>query len=319
MIKEGAIYSPQLTDTIVMISPDQFGFNPETAVDNPYQHQPIEALEARKKVLIEFDSTVQTLEKNDIQVLVLPSRKDIITQDAIFPNNWFSHHGQGGNSGTIVLYPMRAENRRAERQIDNLRGLLTTIDIIDPAILDLTAEEIYSRPLEGTGSLVLDRVHKVAFAMESQRTNGETFQLWCQKMGYDGVFFHAQDKTSKPVYHTNIVMSIGEKFAVVCFEAMNKEGDKSYVRQTLLRLGKDIIDISAEQMNTFFCGNILQMRSRKNESKVILSERALEGFQKFGQAKRLERYGQLVPVNIPTIEEVGGGSARCMLAEIFVH
>lgn len=311
--------NPQLTDTVVMISPDQFGFNPQTD-DNVYQHRPANEIEARNNALEEFRVMVETLQAHDIAVVVLPTpvNPNEAIPDAIFPNNWVSHHSEGSESGgTLVIYPMRTPNRRAERQIDNLKGALTSVGISSPDVVDFTADENEGRILEGTGSLVLDREHKIAYAMESQRTTKEEFDAWCSNMGYEGVFFHAQDATrnGQPVYHTNVVMSVGKEFAVLCSDAIPDANERAMVEQRLQDSGKNLIRITVEQMG-MFCGNVLQVLSTKGEPKIVMSQNAHDAFTD-EQKQQLSHYGELVVVNIPTIEDVGGGSARCMLAEVF--
>lgn len=307
----------QTTNTVIMISPDQFGFNPETAANNDFAHVPPDEMVARDKALVEFSSMVTVLQAHDIRVVVLPSRTDVFTPDAVFPNNWMSHHAQGNSpEGTLVIYPMKAESRRAERQVDNLRGALTTVGITNPDIIDMTADENEGRILEGTGSLVLDRQNRVAYALESFRTTREEFDKWCERMGYEGVFFHAVAKTTtgNNLYHTNVEMSIGDGFAVLCSDAITSDEERATVESSLQE-HRELIRISLDQMGTF-CGNILQVKSTKGKPKIIMSQQAYDAFTPT-QRERLEHYGELVAVEIPTIEYVGGGSARCMLAEVF--
>lgn len=307
---------PQTTDTVVTISPDQFGFNSQTAETNVFQNDPnnlgsTEA-EVRDAALGEFDSMMNTLSKHDITVLTLPTRSGVLTPDAVFPNNWFSTH----SDGRLVLYPMLAENRRAERQVDALQGALSQVhDISFPDLVDFTSREKEGKILEGTGSLVLDRQNKVAFAMESPRTSEDMFNEWCRNMGYEGVFFHAYDKESLPIYHTNVVMSIGEQFAVWCPESIKDAGERFKINKKFAELDKESIPITQEQLNRF-SGNILQLDSKRGDSKIIMSTSAYDAFTPLERIK-LDSYGEIVPVNIPTIEQVGGGSARCMLAEVF--
>lgn len=296
----------QTTNTVVMISPDHFKFNKQTAPNNPHQKN----IEAHKAALSEFHQTVDTLNTSGIATLVLPSRTDVDTPDAVFPNNWFSHHQEGA----LVIYPMFALNRRAERQVEPLKGLLAQVDIV-PDVVDMSSLENIGHILEGTGSLVLDREHKVAFASESLRTTRRGLDVWKGRMGYDGVLFHAYEQDGSPVYHTNVVMSVGEGFAVVCLDAIHDSTERNNVANRLEALGKTIIPITPEQMGKF-CGNVLQLASDRGEPKIVMSETA---YKAFGARNRqqLERFGDLVAVHIPVIEKVGGGSARCMLAEVF--
>lgn len=305
-----------LTDTVFMVSPDQFGFNPETAVTNGFQtdlsQQGITDIEIRDAALEEFDQTANMLSKHDIDVVALPSRTDVMTPDAVFPNNWVSTHADG----RLVLYPMLTPNRRKERQPEQLSAaLIEHTGVSYPERFDMTSYEMEGRALEGTGSLVLDRGNNIAYAMESPRTDKEVFDAWCREMGFDGVFFHAYDKDSLPIYHTNVVMSVGDRFSVWCPESIKDAAERDQLQHSFDMTGKESVDISLDQLYNF-CGNILQVRSVKGESKIVMSNTAYKSFEQ-GQKRQLEKYGEIVPVSIPTIETVGGGSARCMLAEVF--
>ena len=295
-----------------MVSPDKFGFNPETAGTNPFQHKsPLSPSKLRSLAVLEFKRMVEKLESEKIRVLVLGSRFDVVTPDAVFPNNWFSHH----KDGRLVLYPMLAENRRKERQLNNLKSLLNDAGINHLKIVDLSKDEKQKQILEGTGSLVLDRENQVAFAMESPRTSEQEFDKWCREMKYEGVFFHAFDRNLKPIYHTNVIMSIGDKFAVVCFDAIADEKEIFKIKSKLKKLKKQIIPITVDQMDNF-CGNILQLKSRAGSRKILMSDMSFKSFTP-RQKTQLRKYGKIITVNIPTIETVGGGSARCMITEIF--
>lgn len=312
----------QLTDTIVMSPPQNFAMisDAKAAESNSYITPATVFMEQtgmtreniRDAAMAEFNMMVNKLRANSLDVLILPARTDIVT-GSVFPNNWFSYHQEG----TIVLYPMLVPQRREERQLDALKGVLTQVDIVEPTVLDLSEVENEGKALEGTGSIVLDRQNKVAFGMQSPRTTKEMFDAWCGKMGYEGVFFHAFDiqKEGKPVYHTNVVMSIGEDVAVVCLESITDDREREMVETRLQQLGKEVIKITVEQMGKF-CGNVLQVRSKKGEPKIILSTQAYSAFTK-AQQDQLAKHGDLVAVYIPVIETVGGGSARCMLAEVF--
>ena len=301
----------QLTDTFVMISPDTFGFNPQTAGSNVFQHESQESeIETRNKALAEFQHAVNVLKKNDLHILVLPSRTDAVTPDAVFPNNWFSLHA----GGSLVVYPMLAPNRRAERQVDALVQLLDQ-NAIKTKVIDFSEEEANGHILEGTGSIVLDRVHHIAYAMESVRTTKEMFEIWRLKMGYKGIFFHANGKEGMPIYHSNMMMSIGEDFAVWCPESMKNVQESNMVEESLLASGKELTTITLDQLYAF-CGNILQVKNVKGEKLIIMSDQAYKAFDAV-QRMRLEKHGRIISFPIPTIESVGGGSARCMLAEVF--
>ncbi|HEX8931663.1 MAG TPA: arginine deiminase-related protein [Patescibacteria group bacterium] len=303
----------QLTNRVIMISPDQFGFNPQTASSNDWQNVPENENEAQSKALKEFKTMVATLQKEGIEVTVLPSRKDTVTPDAIFPNNWFSTHATEKGC-KIIIYPMLTANRRAERQVDNLLKTLTKQGL-PTEIIDISADENENKILEGTGSLVLDRQNNIAYALESPRTVKEKFKKWCKLMNFSGVFFHGiNNNTTNPVYHTNVAMSVGKGFAVICTEAIPTEQERKKIINKLQQNG-EVIEISLAQMSKF-AGNILHLKSITGELKIVMSKQAFHAFTNT-QKNQLKKYGKLVPVDITTIEKVGGGSARCMLAEIF--
>lgn len=306
--------NPQLTGAIVMVRPNHFGFNPETAGSNIFQHQVSESEnEVQQKALFEFNNAVKTLKEAGIKVLILDSKNDAITPDSVFPNNWFSNHVDG----KLVIYPMLAPNRRQERQAESLETLLRGNGISISEIIDLTTDENSGHILEGTGSLVLDRENKVAFAMESPRTVKEEFEKWCKLMGYEGILFHSYDKDGFPIYHTNVTMSIGKEYAVICLDSISDTSEKEQVKNKLESLGKEIIALTKDQIYKY-CGNTLQVLSSEGTSKIIMSKTAFEGFN-LDQLKILEKHGKIVTLDIPTIETVGGGSARCMLAEVFLQ
>ncbi|HRN50391.1 MAG TPA: arginine deiminase-related protein [Anaerolineales bacterium] len=304
--------SPQLTDTVVMVSPDQFGYNPETAETNVFQNQPQQdAAALRDAALAEFHGMVAALRARGVKVLVLPSRTDVVTPDAVFPNNWFSLHADG----TLALYPMLTPNRRAERQAQALSTLLADAGIWPNETVDFSAQEATGEILEGTGSLVLDRANRVAFAMASPRTTRAAFDAWCQAMGYEGVFFHAYDKDSLPIYHTNVMLSIGEGFAVCCMEAVKGEAERARLESKLIAHERELIAVTLEQVYNF-TANILHVKNTAGERLIVMSQRAYEAFTA-QQREQLAAYGELLPVKIDLIEQIGGGSARCMLAEVF--
>lgn len=295
-----------------MVKPNHFGFNPETAESNVFQHYvSISEKEIQEKALVEFNQMVGILKQNGIRVLILESREDIITPDSIFPNNWFSHH----SDGKLVIYPMLSPNRRAERQTQTLEKLLKSSGITVSEVVDLSVDENEANFLEGTGSLVLDREKKAAFAMESPRTVRAEFEKWRKLMGYEGVFFDAYDKDGFPIYHTNVTMSIGHEYSIICLESIKDLKERELVQSKLKGLGKEIIELSIEQIYKY-CGNTLQVINNKGEAKIIMSKTAYEEFTDT-QLKILKKYGEIIDVEIPTIETVGGGSARCMLAEVF--
>lgn len=304
----------QSTSTILMVRPDHFGFNPQTAVTNPFQHTPQaaqkDANEIRTIVFTEFNTMVEKLRSYGVTVIILPSRSDVVTPDAIFPNNWFSSH-----QNTIVLYPMLTPNRRLERQKEALVDSLKTVGIANPEVIDLTDDEENGLILESTGSMVLDRIYKVAFAMKSARTVEEEFDKWCRLMNYEGFFIHITEKFTKEVYHTNIAMSIGSDFAIICMDVVEGVDQQKALRDKLVSLGKECVTISVDQMYAF-CGNILELQTNDGKKLIVMSTTAQKAFGK-DQLARLEKYGEIVIIEVPIIEEIGGGGVRCMMGEIF--
>lgn len=304
----------QLTNKFVMVRPNYFGFNPETGVDNIFQNRPDSPeAEVRERAMREFNKMVERLETYGMTVVQLDSPLGLdgeITPDAIFPNNWFSTHPE-----RLVLYPMKAKNRRMERQPEKLREALLGINVVYPQTWDFTRDEEEGHILEGTGSLVLDRTNRIAYALGSQRTNQEELNKWSSRMGYKPFFFHAVDMGGRPVYHTNVVMSVGEKMAVVCLETMQEVDERERLMGFLEETGKEVVIITMGQMYDY-CGNILQTINGQGESLVVMSERARGAFS-HTQLGAIERHGLVIPVAIDTIETVGGGSARCMMAEVF--
>ncbi|MBU1000741.1 amidinotransferase [Patescibacteria group bacterium] len=305
----------QITNTVLMVSPDSFGFNDQTASTNVFQNKLYSgSREILHKAKIEFNKAVKLLRRNGVKVVVCPSRTDVNTPDAVFPNNWISFHSEIDGIG-VVLYPMLASNRRNERQLVQVSQVLG-LKINPSSVLDFSHHEISGRFLEGTGSLVFDRRRKVVFANESTRTSLLALDDFCAKTNYRSIKFHAYGKNREPIYHTNLVMNIGASFSVVCLEAIKNAQERSIVQSELEVSGVKIISITLEQMHSF-CGNVLEVRSALGKNRIIMSTTAYSVFTK-DQKKQLLSCGDIVSLDIPTIETIGGGSARCMLAEVFV-
>jgi hypothetical protein len=302
----------QVTDTLVMISPDHFQFNHQTASTNSYQKN---SDANTNKALNEFQIMVEKLEAHDIRVITFPSRSDATTPDAVFPNNWFSLNQTSDGKTTLILYPMQAVNRRLERQQILLENSLKKNQIAIHQVIDLSHYENAEKALEGTGSLVLDRQNKMAFASISPRTDVDVLADFCHQLGYKAVTFSSYDQGKKLIYHTNVMMSIGENFAVICDECIHDENERVNVISHLRSANKEIISITEQQVSRM-AGNILQVKSVNQQSKIILSRTAYEVFTET-QKRKLSEFGELVIVEIPVIEEIGGGSARCMMAEVF--
>lgn len=293
---------------MVLVRPSGFRYSAETAATNGFQ-QAATAPDLQRKVEQEFQALQDALARNGIGFIVL----DSVAPDGVFPNNWFSTH----DDGRMVLYPMATASRRSERDPE-LASKLSPAGFTTSGVLDLSGLEARALALEGTGSLVLDRKARLAFAALSPRTHQEALEAWCLEMKYRAIPFAAtMDGTphGQPVYHTNVVMSIGEDFALACMEALPDLNTRHIVAAELAQAGKELIQIDLRQMHAF-AGNILQLRNG-TAAFVFLSDQARRSLGA-EQVRALGRHGELVPVAIPTIEAVGGGSIRCMLAENFL-
>ncbi|MGN6394042.1 MAG: citrulline utilization hydrolase CtlX [Mucilaginibacter sp.] len=298
----------QSTSHILMIRPVNFGFNEETAGSNAFQNRNAAKDGVNEKAQQEFDRMVNTLRGEGVDVTVVDDTPEPYTPDSIFPNNWVSFHADGN----VFLYPMQAENRRLERREDVIAKLED--DFAVKHIIDLSRFETEDKFLEGTGSMVLDRVNKIAYACLSPRTDREVLNLFCEQAGYTPVSFDAVDEKGQAIYHTNVLMCIGSGFAVICLDSIPNPHEKILVKESLQSTQKEIIDISFEQMNSF-AGNILEVNNSKGEALIVMSKNAFSALDE-EQKATLKKYGKLVYSDINTIEANGGGSARCMMAEV---
>ena len=298
----------QSTTNILMIRPVAFGFNVQTAESNAFQNRDADQQLVQQKAQQEFDGFVAILKSNGVNVTVVDDTIEPHTPDSIFPNNWVSFH----DNGDIFLYPMQADNRRLERREDIIRQLEENFKANH--VIDLSRFEIKNQFLEGTGSMVLDRENKIAYACLSPRTNAEVLKVFCDHTGYKAVTFNAYDQHGQAIYHTNVLMAIGSKFTVICLDSITNPNEKETVIASLKETGKEIINITFDQMNQF-AGNMLEVQNTAGETLIVMSRTAyasLTGEQK----ATLEKYGKLIYADINTIETNGGGSARCMMAEV---
>jgi hypothetical protein len=294
-----------------MVRPASFGFNSQTAASNAFQQvaDSTREIETQGLVLEEFDGVVTALRRAGVEVLIASDSRLPAKPDAIFPNNWVSFHFDG----TVALYPMLAPNRRLERREEILEQVVREGRFHVSRTVDLTHREPEGKFLEGTGSLVLDRAHRVAYASLSPRTDLDVLGEFAQLLDYELVTFEARDGAAQPVYHTNVVMAIGTGFAVVCGEAITQPRHREAVFSRLQAAGHLIVDISLRQMLDF-AGNVLEMTTPGGPV-VALSTTAWRSLGA-AQQKLLESCAALIPVAIPTIERIGGGGVRCMLAEL---
>jgi hypothetical protein len=294
-----------------MVRPASFGFNPQTAASNAFQQPPDTPRDAglQELAVAEFDRTARALEHAGIEVLVASDTRQPEKPDAVFPNNWVSFHGDG----TVALYPMLAPNRRLERREDILEQVVRDGRFRVARTVDLTHRESEGKFLEGTGSLVLDRTHRVAYASLSPRTDLDVLGEFAQLLDYELVTFEAHDAAGQPVYHTNVVMAVGSRFAVVCGEAIALPMHREAVFNKLRAAGHETVDISRHQMQEF-AGNLLELSPAGGQ--VIALSTTAWGSLDPAQKRILESYAEVLPLSIPTIERIGGGGVRCMLAEV---
>lgn len=314
MKKKARSWHPQTTHMVVMVEPSDFGFNEETASTNIFQKNIRSSTPLSDKAMAEYRDSVTLLERAGIEVISLPSRDDIKTPDAIFPNNWFSVHERDGEH-ILVVYPLLAANRQAERRPELLIERLAQKRVVIDRTIDLSHYEKKGQILEGTGSIIFDREHRYAYATLSPRTSVEPLEDICEQLGFSPVVFESHRLEGVNIYHTNILMSIGTTYAVVCSEMFLDRSSQETVMAKLTETKKDIIDITQEQMLNM-CGNILELTNAKGDPVIVMSDRAKENFST-SQLETLGGYGTIVSIPIPTIETVGGGSARCMIGEIF--
>jgi len=290
-----------------MIRPVNFSFNAETAVNNAFQVAGT-ADHAQEQALAEFEGFVQLLRDNEVDVTVVQDTPDPYTPDSIFPNNWVSFH----DDGTVCLYPMYAVNRRLERKPGVLETLSRRFRI--DTTLDFSSYEKEGLFLEGTGSMVLDRDRKIAYACTSPRTDIEVLLDFCRKMGFVHDFFTAVDAGGRSIYHTNVMMCVADRYAVVCLDALPIAAERAHLAATIRASGKTITPITLSQMN-HFAGNMLQVHNQQGEKLLVMSSQAYASLDP-EQIRQLEGFNRIIHSPLTTIEMNGGGSARCMLAEI---
>lgn len=301
------------TNKVLMVRPVAFGFNEETAMNNHYQKKGnLSNYEIQEKALFEFDEMVSKLKNIGIDVKILQDTKTPHTPDSIFPNNWFSTH----SDNTVILYPMFAKNRRLERRED-LYDIFENINEIKT--LDYSQLENEGVFLEGTGSLVLDRKNKKAYCSLSERADERLLNIFCDDMGYKKIDFRSYqtvDTKRKLIYHTNVMMSIAENYAILCADAIDNKEERQKVIDELKANKKEIIYISEEQVENFL-GNAIELKNKDGVSILIMSSTAYNILTE-KQKNIIEKYSVILPVDVKTIEKYGGGSARCMIAELFI-
>lgn len=306
----------QYTNTVFMVEPINFGFNEQTAVNNYFQNKTNETSESiQEKALNEFRAMVAKLRKHGVNVIVMQDTLIPHTPDSIFPNNWISFH----ENKTAAIYPMFAKNRREERREDEVFEVLDEKGFELEEIMDYTSAEDEGIFLEGTGSIILDHVNKIAYAAISPRTDEELFIEFCEDFEYSPIVFRAYqtvDGERKEIYHTNVMMCVADDYTIICLSTLDDKEDLKTVTASLRNSGKEIIEITEDQMNKF-AGNMLQVGGIGNSKYLVMSQTSYDSLTK-EQIATIEKHNPIIPVDINTIETLGGGSARCMIAEVFL-
>lgn len=302
----------QTTDTILMVRPSRFGYNEETAASNAFQRNDTSSdpADIQKQAQREFDLMVEMLRKADIEVITVEDEPEKATPDAVFPNNWVTFH----EDGSVITYPMFSPKRRQERREDLIEALGSQFRIEDRLKLEWHEQE--NRFLEGTGSMILDRPNHIVYACVSDRTDEGLLEEFCLFASYEKVVFQAVDQLGKPIYHTNVMMALGETFAIVALDTVKVPADRAKLLAFLHHTHKEVIEISVQQM-TAFAGNMLQVRNRQGKRFLVMSDQAFDALSQ-EQISLIKKHTEILHIPIPTIEMYGGGSVRCMMAEIFL-
>lgn len=314
----------QSTDQVLMVSPTSFGFNAEAAADNAFMHECVgkdgedDAIAVRNRALMEHAGLVQVLREHaGMRVRLFAHSQEHDTPDAVFPNNWFSTHGwEEAGARTLVTYAMKSPSRRRERRKDAMRLLLEELDVEQHIDMAVDEDKQPPRMLEGTGSLVLDRVNRVAYVAVSERSDAKAAEEWCEALGYERlVTFHATDALGRPIYHTNVLMAVGTSMAVVCTESVEDPKERQHLLATLGQ-SHQVVEITREQMNAF-CGNVIEVQDHRRLPCLALSTGAMNAFAP-DQVKTMKQHvAAFYHAPFDTIERVGGGGVRCAIAEIF--
>ena len=304
----------QVTSQLLMVRPANFSSNKETIETNKFQNDLTADLKenTQNQAVREFDKMVNLLRDHEISVIDIDDIKELENTDAVFPNNWVSFH----QDNTVVLYPMMARSRRSEKRYDILEYLTKYQSFKIDRIIDMSYLEEKNLFLEGTGSMIFDRVNKTVFACKSSRTSLEALEIFCKDMGYNPIVFDAIID-NYPIYHTNVMMSLGKKTAFLCSESIKDKADNLLIKNYFKDLEKNIIEISPEQMNNF-AGNVLEVENGKGESHIIMSDSAYKALD-HKQLDSISSVANIIAIPLRTIERYGGGSARCMIAEIFLE
>lgn len=296
----------QSTHSIFMVRPAAFGYNPQTALTNSFQSElALASEEIQRKALAEFDAMVELLRVKGVEVHVFHDTPIPPKPDAIFPNNWISLHPDG----KLILYPMCTVNRRWERRAEIIEEFQRKFHI--KVVIDLSRFETENRFLEGTGSIIFDHVHRVAYACLSPRTDRDLFIEVCKLLNYEPIYFHSVNDKGQAIYHTNVMMAMGDEYVVICLDSIQDKHERAHVEEKLTQTHHEIISISLDQVNQF-AGNMLQLQTTSDKKILVMSQLAYQSLSQW-QIKQLSKFVELVPIAIPTIETIGGGSVRCMM------
>lgn len=303
----------QTTSHLLMVRPANFAFNEETAANNAFQVKDsrLTPEQIRKNAVSEFDAFVKTLREAGVHVIVAKDSIKPPKPDAIFPNNWVTFHQEG----FLITYPMFAPTRRRERRRQIIEAVLKKGFHSDRRV-NLEFNEKRNRYLEGTGSIIFDHQHKLAYACLSPRTDASLLDDLCEEIGYKPVLFHSTDDKQQDIYHTNVMMALGESFVVICLDSVKKPEERTMLEKQFVDTKKEIVEISLAQMNAF-AGNMLQVRNEQGQTMLVMSEQAYKALTA-EQIASLQKHTRLLHSPLYTIEQYGGGSARCMMAEVFL-
>lgn len=304
----------QLSSCVLMVSPSSFQFNAETAASNDFQNniESLSAHEIQKKAKEEHQTMVNELKEKGIDVIVIEDTPSPAKPDAIFPNNWLMMH----QDGRIIIFPMKNANRQLEKRSDIVELLQKKYSV--KSVLDLSHYEAEDKALEGTGSIVFDHKAKIAYACISPRTEKDVLDDLCKQIGYRAHTFNAYSEKDTLIYHTNVVMCVGEGFVVIGLNTIKDKDERAAIIKQFEDSNLDIIDLNDEQLNHHFAGNMLQVKNKENIPFLVMSKRAFHSLNA-SQITQIEKHTQILPVSIDLIEQIGGGSARCMMAENFLE
>ncbi len=302
----------QTTSNILMVRPANFGFNEETAASNAFQskNEELQTSQGSERAVEEFDDLVGKLQSKGVNVIVMDDTNEPVKPDAVFPNNWITFH----QDGTVITYPMLSVTRRKERREDVIDLLIT--DYFIARKIELESYEEDGIMLEGTGSLILDRPNRLAYACLSPRTSLGLLNRFCEIADFEAVPFHSVDGDGQEIYHTNVMMALGETFVVICLETVLGKEERALLLHKFKETNKEIIEITLEQMMNF-AGNMLQVKNKEGETFLVMSEQAYRSLDP-SQIEQIEKHTSILYSAIPTIETLGGGSVRCMMAEVFL-